>query len=144
MIPLKYGAKKCILVGDPNQLPPTVLSNLGKEFAYEQSLFQRIMMSVPKQVHLLSIQYRMHPQISSFPSKLFYESQLLDGPDLLSLRKAPWHSDSTLSPYRFFNVNLGQELSNSSGKSVYNNVEIDACVSLIFKLCQNFPDVNVL
>lgn len=53
LIPLKYQAKKCILVGDPNQLPPTVLSTLGKDFAYEQSLFQRIMSSAPNRVHLL-------------------------------------------------------------------------------------------
>lgn len=26
LIPLKYGAKRCILVGDPSQLPATVLS----------------------------------------------------------------------------------------------------------------------
>lgn len=53
LIPLKYGAKKCILVGDPNQLPPTVLSQMGQKFEYEQSLFQRIMKNVPDTVHLL-------------------------------------------------------------------------------------------
>jgi len=133
---------KCILVGDPNQLPPTVLSHLGKEYAYEQSLFQRIMTSIPKQIHLLSIQYRMHPTISEFPSRLFYDSKLLDGAGMAKTRTAPWHSDPLLSPYRFFNVSKGREQQRSGGKSVYNPEEIDACAALIFKLCQTFPDVN--
>ncbi|KAJ3217591.1 DEAD-box type RNA helicase [Clydaea vesicula] len=141
IIPLKYGAKKCILVGDPNQLPPTVLSNLGKEYQYEQSLFQRIMLSIPNQVHLLSIQYRMHPMISSFPSKLFYESKLIDGGGLMEKRKAEWHDKEVLSPYRFFNVK-GTEQKKSGGKSVYNLAEIDAIVSLINYLCISYPGVN--
>jgi hypothetical protein len=53
LIPLQYGAKKCILVGDPNQLPPTVLSQHAQEFLYEQSLFQRVMNCNSSAVHLL-------------------------------------------------------------------------------------------
>jgi len=26
LIPLKYGCSKCVMVGDPQQLPPTVIS----------------------------------------------------------------------------------------------------------------------
>jgi superfamily I DNA and/or RNA helicase len=139
---LKYGAKKCILVGDPNQLPPTVLNSLGKEYAYEQSLFQRLMASIPKQIHLLSIQYRMHPLISSLPSKLFYEGKLVDGPDLATIRTAEWHS--LLPPYQFFNVAKGKEKAlKKGGKSVWNSEEVEACVTLIYKLCISFPHINV-
>lgn len=53
LIPLRYGAKKCILVGDPNQLPPTVLSTVAQEYGYERSLFERIMNNNPQSVHLL-------------------------------------------------------------------------------------------
>lgn len=42
LIPLKYGCAKCILVGDPKQLPPTVFSDKAKGFQYEQSLFVRM------------------------------------------------------------------------------------------------------
>ena len=33
-------------------------------------------------VTMLSVQYRMHPKISSFISQYFYQKQLKDGPDL--------------------------------------------------------------
>ncbi|KAI1043017.1 hypothetical protein LB505_007884 [Fusarium chuoi] len=37
LIPLKYGCYKCILVGDPKQLPPTVLSQSAAKFGYDQT-----------------------------------------------------------------------------------------------------------
>lgn len=83
----------------------------------------------------------MHPEISKFPSKLFYDSKLLDGEGLEEKKKAVWHEESLLSPYRFFNVS-GREQSRSGGKSVFNLAEVDACVSLIQKLCEAFPSVN--
>lgn len=104
LIPLKYGCSKCILVGDPKQLPPTVLSREAARFQYEQSLFVRMQANHPADVHLLDTQYRMHPEISSFPSKAFYDGKLLDGPDMLSIRTRPWHKSDILGPYRFFDV----------------------------------------
>jgi hypothetical protein len=41
LIPLKYNCTKCVLVGDPQQLPATILSDTAKRFNYDQSLFQR-------------------------------------------------------------------------------------------------------
>ena len=106
LIPLKYGCAKCILVGDPKQLPPTVLSKVAaSEYQYEQSLFVRMQTNHPGNVHLLDTQYRMHPEISRFPSETFYDGQLLDGPDMGGLRTQPWHSGcGLLGPYRFFDV----------------------------------------
>lgn len=45
LIPLKYGCRKCILVGDPQQLPATVISRMAEHFQYKQSLFQRMQMA---------------------------------------------------------------------------------------------------
>ena len=42
LIPLRYGCKQCIMVGDPNQLPPTVLSKPAERLGYNQSLFVRL------------------------------------------------------------------------------------------------------
>ena len=53
IIPLRYGCKKCIMVGDPNQLPPTVLSQAAASFNYEQSLFVRMQQNNPNSVYLL-------------------------------------------------------------------------------------------
>lgn len=50
------------MVGDPQQLPATILSALAKEVAMERSLFERLQkQGCP--VKMLSVQYRMHPAI---------------------------------------------------------------------------------
>ena len=70
LIPLKYGCNRCVMVGDPQQLPPTVLSQevsfflsmnaflsskpfQASRFAYSQSLFVRLQKSRQDSVHLL-------------------------------------------------------------------------------------------
>ena len=51
---------------------------------YQQSLFQRLQMAkVP--VSMLSIQYRMHPEIRMFPSLHFYNNNLRDGDNIVPL-----------------------------------------------------------
>lgn len=42
--PLVYGAKAVVLVGDPQQLPATILSSQAREVEMERSLFQRLQM----------------------------------------------------------------------------------------------------
>ena len=137
LIPLKYGCSKCILVGDPKQLPPTVLSREAARFQYEQSLFVRMQMNHPQSVHLLDTQYRMHPEISSFPSRMFYDAKLLDGPDMAGLRKQPWHESEILSPYRFFDVR-GAHQSAPKGHSLINLAEIDVALHLFNRLIADF------
>ena len=133
LIPLKYGCSKCILVGDPKQLPPTVLSREAARFQYEQSLFVRMQTNHPKDVHLLDTQYRMHPEISSFPSAAFYEGKLLDGPNMLSLRTKPWHKSDLLGPYRFFDVQ-GAHQSAPQGHSLINRAEVEVALKLYERL----------
>ncbi|KAK3826729.1 MAG: AAA domain-containing protein [Linnemannia gamsii] len=141
LIPLKYGCKRCILVGDPNQLPPTVISQLAAEYDYNQSLFVRIQKLAPTSVHLLSIQYRMHPDISVFPSREFYDSLLRDGPNMASKTKAEWHINPVFSPYRFFDVYEGKEQTGLS-QSHLNVAEAQAAVALLEGLCNGNPTLN--
>ncbi len=42
LIPLKYGAERLVLVGDPRQLPATVKSTTAAQFGLERSLFERL------------------------------------------------------------------------------------------------------
>ncbi|KAF9327020.1 DEAD-box type RNA helicase [Podila minutissima] len=141
LIPLKYGCKRCILVGDPNQLPPTVKSQLASKYSYNQSLFVRIQDLAPASVHLLSIQYRMHPDISAFPSREFYKSLLKDGPDMAGKTFAEWHRNPIWSPYRFFDVHEGREKIGLS-HSQHNPIEAEAAVELLEKLCNSNPSLN--
>lgn len=136
LIPLKYGCAKAILVGDPKQLPPTVLSKQAASFQYEQSLFVRMQKNHPNDVHLLDTQYRMHPEISSFPSQQFYDGRLLDGDDMAVLRKRPWHASLTLGPYRFFDVKGQHET--SRGHSLINQAEVKAAMMLYDRLTTDF------
>tara|TARA_R110002003_G_scaffold9_3_gene363 strand:+ start:8193 stop:10043 length:1851 start_codon:yes stop_codon:yes gene_type:complete len=141
LIPLKYGCAKCILVGDPKQLPPTVFSKEAARFQYEQSLFVRMQKNHPDDVHLLDTQYRMHPEISLFPSRTFYDGRLLDGGDMAGLRKQPWHQSMLLGPYRFFDVQ-GQHQAAPKGHSLINIAEIDIAMKLYKRLTADYPEYD--
>ena len=141
LIPLKYGCAKCILVGDPKQLPPTVFSKEAARFQYEQSLFVRMQANHPDDVHLLDTQYRMHPQISMFPSKAFYDSRLLDGDNMAALRRRPWHKEPLLGPYQFFDVQ-GQHQAASKGHSLINIAEVKVALEIYNALISRFDDYD--
>ena len=141
LIPLKYGCAKCILVGDPKQLPPTVFSKEAARFQYEQSLFVRMQANHPNDVHLLDTQYRMHPQISMFPSKAFYDSRLLDGENMAVLRKRPWHHEPLLGPYQFFDVQ-GQHQAAPKGHSLVNIAEVKVALEIYEILITRFNEYD--
>jgi senataxin len=142
LIPLKYGCSKCILVGDPKQLPPTVLSQSAQRFGYDQSLFVRMQQNSPKDIHLLDQQYRMHPEISMFPSAEFYEGKLADGDDMARLRHQPWHQTGLLGPYRFFDV-LGSQERGRKGQSLVNYEELKVAMQLYERFKLDNPRVDL-
>ena len=77
LIPFLHGARRCVLVGDPQQLPSTVLSRAAKASLFQRSLFERFV-SLGARPVLLSVQYRMHPEIRAWPSREFYDNRLTD------------------------------------------------------------------
>ncbi|KAF4433115.1 hypothetical protein F53441_13785 [Fusarium austroafricanum] len=142
LIPLKYGCYKCILVGDPKQLPPTVLSQSAAKFGYDQSLFVRMQQNHPQSVHLLDMQYRMHPEISMFPSREFYEGQLADGQNMHELRQQPWHASALLGPYRFFDVQGVQERGHR-GQSLVNTKELDVAMQMYDRFSKEYGECDL-
>lgn len=66
--------KKLVLCGDPQQLPPVVLSNKAMELGLNQSLLETV--SQLKEPLLLNEQYRMSPEIVSVINPYFYRNQL--------------------------------------------------------------------
>ncbi|KAG2101040.1 SEN1 N terminal-domain-containing protein [Suillus discolor] len=141
LIPLKFPCQRCIMVGDPQQLPPTVLSQEACKYRYNQSLFVRLQKHRPDAVHLLSIQYRMHPDISRLPSRIFYQGRLLDGSDMDVKTKQPWHLHPKFGTYRFFNVHRGLETP-ASGHSLTNITESQVALALYARLCKEFSDID--
>lgn len=79
---LQLGSSHAILVGDPQQLPATIFNVSGRSTKYDRSLFQRLE-EAGHDVHLLNTQYRMHPAISDFPRRIFYDGELMDGPNVI-------------------------------------------------------------
>jgi hypothetical protein len=63
-VPLCHGCRQLFLVGDPIQLPATVLSDRAKDHGYDDSLFKRFQ-TAGYPVNMLTVQYRMHPEVSA-------------------------------------------------------------------------------
>ncbi len=73
-IPLQY-AERVVLAGDHCQLPPTVLSPEAIRGGFNISLMERLLENNgPRK--MLNVQYRMHQDIMSFSSDVFYEGNL--------------------------------------------------------------------
>lgn len=66
--------KKLVLCGDPQQLPPVVLSNKATQLGLNKSLLETVS-EVQKPI-LLNEQYRMSPEIVSVINPYFYQNQL--------------------------------------------------------------------
>jgi hypothetical protein len=89
------GLRNLILVGDENQLAPTVFSQQVVSAGFGQSLFSRLITQLRYPTQTLSVQYRMHPDISMFPNTEFYRGRIADGSNVLQHHKS-WYSNSFL------------------------------------------------
>ena len=79
LIPLIKG-KKAILAGDHKQLPPTVLHPEAKGLSF--TMFERFIKIYPDSAYMLRIQYRMNDLIKEFPSKEFYDGELVSAEEV--------------------------------------------------------------
>ena len=122
LVPLVRGARQIVLVGDHRQLPPTVISRRAENGGLRRSLFERLV-AMGIEPMLLDTQYRMHPAISDFPNRIFYEGRLVDGitaadrPNPAGLLWNDWEV-----PMAFLPVN-GDELLSPDGASKENPAE---------------------
>lgn len=137
-----------VLVGDPKQLPATVISTDGTVAkALGRSLFERIVEVSSQSVHMLNTQYRMHPQISSFPNLQFYSGKLQDGSNVLSEDMARcFHRDSRnrFGPLTFLDTSRSKanEIRNENG-SLCNELEARVISCAIIALMKNHGFENV-
>uniref|UniRef100_A0ACD5Z6N7 Uncharacterized protein n=1 Tax=Avena sativa TaxID=4498 RepID=A0ACD5Z6N7_AVESA len=131
MIPLQLPCiRHAVFIGDERQLPALVKSKISEDADFGRSVFERLsLLGCGK--HLLSTQYRMHPEISKFPVSEFYGSQIHDGPNVISKSyKRHFLRGKMFGPYSFINVHGGRETSEEHSRSPKNTIEI-AVVSLI-------------
>jgi hypothetical protein len=139
LIALSMSCKHCILIGDCNQLPATVFSQSAKNAGYDVSLFERLLKSRHPFV-LLNQQYRMHPMISAFPSNMFYDGKVLDGPNVtaskygLSMLQSSQDGNQVplFRPCMYFNLTHSQDT--KKAVSMFNQLEAQLCVDLVREL----------
>ncbi|XP_026370026.3 probable helicase senataxin isoform X2 [Ursus arctos] len=116
LTPLIHRCNKLILVGDPKQLPPTVISMKAQEYGYDQSMMARFYKLLEDNVEhnmigrlpilQLTVQYRMHPDICLFPSNYVYNRSLKTNRQTETNRCS---SDWPFQPYLVFDVGDGSE-----------------------------------
>jgi len=81
----------------------------------------------------------MHPEISIFPSKEFYEGALQDAGGLS--KKRPWHSYTCFGPFCFFDVD-GVEAQPPGSGSWVNQDEVEFITLLYHQLAMRYPELK--
>ena len=149
LIPLNK-AKKCVIIGDHKQLPPTLNKALtdeneleleDREYCenelFEKSLFEKLFEEAPDYAKgMLRTQYRMPTSIGNMVSKFFYDEELENGEnckDKTSLffeKNLNWIDTSklknnvendTMSPFNLVEVEVIKDLVKSIREKGINN-----------------------
>ncbi len=68
--------ERAILAGDHFQLPPTIKSADAARQGLSRTLFEKGIEKHPDRSFMLTVQYRMHEDIMTFPSLYFYNNKL--------------------------------------------------------------------
>jgi senataxin len=148
LIAFQLRPKSVIFVGDPNQLSAMAQSDVARRAGYERSTMQRLFEKSSVPCNLLSTQYRMNPEISSFPNSQFYENRIFNSSVVceksrrfrFSKEKLPiifkdlriYHVEDegegkcVLSPYNVLNVSQGRERRVGGSYCNANEAEIAA------------------
>lgn len=123
LIPLRYGCVQAVLVGDPAQLPPTVMCRAAAHRGYDRSLFARLA-DGGYPTHLLDTQYRMHPALSAFPSARFYGGRIRDAPSVCgAARESALLAEPCFRPLLFFDLINAQQGMSSEAVSARAGVD---------------------
>jgi len=123
LIPIVHGCKQLVFVGDHCQLGPVITEKRAATAGLGQSMFERLVALGIRPIRL-TVQYRMHPALSAFPSTMFYEGSLQNGVSAADRRSPvdhfPWADSET--PMIFWSQTGPEEVS-ATGTSYLNRVE---------------------
>lgn len=165
LIPMAKATERIIMVGDQNQLPHLLEDDIADETStklsdifiaaetrkkLEESLFGVIFKNLhsanPRRTITLTEQFRMHPFIGDFISRIYYKNELKTGiPNQAELKKhdigLPWAKDKA-AIFCDVKKNTGLE---QSGKSKSRNSESQRIIRLLdeFKTDPNFEKFSI-
>lgn len=146
LIPLSK-ARRFILAGDHEQLPPTIISK--KAHFLEKTLFEELIKKYPNKSSLLNVQYRMNSFLMKFPNLEFYNGNLksdssvdninldeiIDLEELSRLKESDVEKQlhNNLKPLLFIdtsNLKNNEEKHLKDSKSIINQSEADIATSI--------------
>lgn len=128
-----------MLIGDHRQLPPTVLSQRAKD-SLGKSIFEQFIKN--KSVYVtLTQQYRMHPEISRFPNKVFYNGELKDPVAPTAIKNT--ENNFLTNPFCMIDIHDGKEEFDKISKSYYNMTEVWAILDIIRYLKKSHPTLDL-
>ena len=165
LIPMAKATERIIMVGDQNQLPHLLEDDIADETStklsdrfiaaetrkkLEESLFGVIFKNLhsafPRRTITLTEQFRMHPFIGDFISKVYYKNELKAGiTNQAKLKRheleLPWAKDK-VAVFCDVKKNAGLE---QSGKSKSRNAESQRIIKLLgeLKTDPNFENLSI-
>ncbi|CAL6037676.1 DNA_helicase [Hexamita inflata] len=154
MIAIQHTTKHVIIIGDHNQLGPTVSFKGLQSCGFSKSLYSRLLqLGVGQQQ--LNIQYRMHSGLLEYPNSEFYKGVIrpgvLDSTRTLKQRIAIPNGISKLIKPNFPSIFIetnGREERFESTKSYTNQQEVDMISQLIRNLLMEYQvtakDIGVI
>lgn len=125
--------QRIVVVGDPQQLPSTVIDPDCLQAGYGKSWLQHIHKYHAEKLHLLDTQYRMDPKILAFPNNHFYDNRIHSGDNVIG--REPYLEN----PFLFIDTSgRGSEQKEEfSWKNIYEAMAIKT-------LLLTDPDIKVL
>ncbi|KAI3858832.1 hypothetical protein MKX03_015769 [Papaver bracteatum] len=135
VIPMQLEAiRHALLIGDECHPQARVKSRVSDEAGFGRSLFERLSLFGHSE-DLLNMQYRMHPEISSFPNRKFYKGQIIDAPSVLGEKFQKCYLPGAMfGPYSFINISNGREEPDEAGHGLKNMVEVAVVLAIVRNL----------
>jgi len=122
------GVKRIVVVGDPRQLPATVVHEGCQDAGYADSFLSHVLEFQPEKVHLLNVQYRMDPEILQFSNESFYASRVISDENVLDRKPL------VNSPFLFIDTSgIGSDVEQKVHTSWKNECEAVVIKSILSK-----------
>jgi len=134
--------RRALLVGDPAQLPASLSSEVARRCGHATSLMERLVTNDARAARALNAQYRMHPEIASWPAREFYDGGVMNAP-IVETRARPKGTPRWLPPYVFVDVPDGVERG-GRGKSKSNEREVQVACDVVARIRGDNDDAKAL